>query len=89
MELANNLGAAGPGLDQLRKAVGKAGASSNWYWGELTQDQTLALDPKAEMDKYYLVDANGRIAVISGNPAATWDTIARFIEATPKLASMR
>jgi hypothetical protein len=82
MELANNLGARGPKLEEFRKAVGMSGAAPNWYWGELTQEQTLALDPKGDMDLYYLVDAQGRIAAIDGNPSASWDTIAKFASQT-------
>jgi hypothetical protein len=82
MELANNLGAPGPKLEEFRKAAGMSAAAPNWYWGELTQEQTLALDPKGDMDLYYLVDAQGRIAAIDGNPSASWDTIAKFASQT-------
>jgi thiol-disulfide isomerase/thioredoxin len=86
MELANNLGAAGPKLEEFRKAAGMAGAAPNWYWGELTQAQTLALDSKGDMDVYYLVDARGDIVGISGNPATTWDTIDKFASTTDTAA---
>jgi len=79
MRLANDLGAPGPGLQQFQKAVGMNAASPNWYWGELTQAQTAALDPKGLSDVYYLVDANGVIAAVDGNPAGSWDHIASFM----------
>jgi hypothetical protein len=83
MQLANDLGQPGPGLGSFHKAVGKSANSPNWYWGELSQAQTAALDPKGDMDLYYLVDGHGKIVAISGNPAVTWDAIAHFASATP------
>ena len=81
MRLANDLGAPGPGLEQFQKAVGMNAAAPNWYWGELDQKQTLALDSKGYPDIYYLVNPDGTIAQINGNPAGTWDTIASFAAA--------
>lgn len=83
MQLANDLGQPGPGLASFHKAVGKSASSPNWYWGELTEAQTAALDPKGDMDLYYLVDAHGKIVAVSGNPAATWDAIAHFATTAP------
>jgi len=87
MQLAKDLGAPGPGLQKFQKAVGMKATSPNWYWGELTDAQTAALDPKGDMDMYYLVDARGTIVAINGNPAATWDAIERFAATTPKTTS--
>ncbi len=87
MKLAKDLNAPGPGLQKFQKAVGSKASSSNWYWGELTDDQTVALDPKADMDMYYLVDARSKIVAISGNPAATWETIERFARSAVKTTS--
>jgi thiol-disulfide isomerase/thioredoxin len=81
MELADDLGQPGPGLESFHEAVGKNAQSPNWFWGELTEPQTVALDPKGDMDVYYLVDGHSKIVAISGNPAVTWDTIARFASA--------
>jgi len=78
MRLANDLGAPGPGLQQFQEAVGTNATAPNWYWGELTQAQTVRLDPKGYADVYYLVDAKGKIVAIEGNPAASWDHIAVF-----------
>ena len=83
MQLANDLGQPGPGLASFYKAVGKSARSRNWYWGELTQAQTVALDPKGDMDVYYLVDAHGKVVAVIGNPAVTWDAIAHFASARP------
>jgi hypothetical protein len=83
MELANDLGQPGPGLASFHRAVGQSANSPNWYWGELTQAQTAALDPRGDMDLYYLVDGHGKIVAISGNPAVTWDAIAHFATAKP------
>lgn len=81
MRLANDLGAPGPGLQQFQKAVGTNATAANWYWGELSEKQTLTLDSKGYADIYYLVNFDGRIARIDGNPAGTWDTIASFAAA--------
>ncbi|GAC1421521.1 MAG: hypothetical protein NVSMB5_14780 [Candidatus Velthaea sp.] len=78
MRLAKDLGAPGPGLQTFQKAVGKKSASPNWFWGELTDKQTLVLDPKGYPDIYYLIDADGKVSAINGNPATTWDQIAGF-----------
>ena len=61
--------------------VGMNAAAPNWYWGELDQKQTLALDSKGYPDIYYLVNSDGTIAQINGNPAGTWDAIASFAAA--------
>lgn len=81
MQLAKDLGAPGPGLQTFEKAVGMNSASPNWYWGKLSEAQTLALDPKGYPDIYYLVGSNGKITAINGNPASTWDQIAAFAAA--------
>jgi thiol-disulfide isomerase/thioredoxin len=84
MQLAKDLGRPGPGLQAFHKAVGAKANAPNWYWGVLTDAQTAALDPKGDMDLYYLVDAHGKIVAINGNPAVTWDAIERF--ATTKMS---
>ncbi|GAC1550199.1 MAG: hypothetical protein NVS3B16_24420 [Vulcanimicrobiaceae bacterium] len=89
MRLANDLGAPGPGLQQFQKSVGMNAASPNWYWGELSEKQTLALDSKGYPDIYYLVDSDGKVAAIAGNPAVTWDRIASFAAASRPSAKMR
>ena len=80
LRLAGDLGAPGPGLQTFQRAVGKKAFSSNWYWGEASQAQTLALDPRGYADVYYLIDRRGKIVAIDGNPSASWDTIQRFAE---------
>ena len=80
LRLAKDLGAAGPGLKTFQQSVGAKAFSPNWYWGEASQAQTLALDPKGYADLYYLVDGKGKIVTIAGNPAASWDTIETFSE---------
>lgn len=89
MQLANDLGAPGPGLGTFQKSVGTNANSPNWYWGELSEKQTLALDSKGFPDIYYLVNANGKIAAISGNPAVTWDRIASFAAEPSPVADAR
>jgi thiol-disulfide isomerase/thioredoxin len=84
MQVANDLGQPGPGLQKFQKAVGSKGNASNWYWGVLTSAQTLALVPKGAMDVYYLVDAHSKIVAVNGSPAATWDVIQRFTDTTAR-----
>jgi hypothetical protein len=79
MRLAQDLGAPGPGLQKFEAAVGMNAASPNWHWGELTQAQTAALDPKGYADVYYLVNTSGIIVGVDGNPAASWDQIDAFV----------
>ena len=86
MRLANDLGSPGPGLQQFQKAVGMRANSPNWYWGELSDKQTLALDSKGFPDIYYLINADGKIAQIDGNPAGSWNTIASFAAAAMPVA---
>ena len=80
MQLYDDLGAPGPGLQKFQQTVGAKAASPNWYWGQLTKQQTVALDPKGAPDIYYLVDGRGKIAAIrqSVGPAASWNVIERF-----------
>jgi len=78
LEAANDLGYRGPPLSAFQRAVGASGASSNWSWGQLTDQQMAVLDPDGYPDIYYLVDRQGRIVDISGAPAATWTRIANF-----------
>lgn len=82
MELGDDLGQAGPPLRSFQAGVGMAAVSPNWYWGELTVPQTATLDPRGDMDIYYLVNAQGKIVTVSGNPAVTWSTIAQFAAAS-------
>jgi len=78
LRLANDLGAQGPGLQAFQRAIGLKARSTNWYWGEASVQQTLALDPHGYPDIYYLVGANGGIVAIAGNPAASWNRIEAF-----------
>lgn len=82
LRLANDLGAPGPGLQTFQRALGRKAFSSNWYWGEASQVQTLALDPMGYADVYFLVDERGKIVSVNGNPSASWDTIQRFAQRT-------
>ena len=86
LQLADDLGASGPGLQSFQKAVGARANSPNWYWGAADQTQTLALDSEGLPDIYYLVSANGTIAAVvsARGPATTWDTIEHFVTAAPK-----
>ncbi len=78
LEAAGDLGYAGPTLKSIRDSIGATGASPTWYWGELTAQQSLALDPSSAPDIFYLVDRHGRVRAQSSAPAAHWSQIAAF-----------
>ncbi len=80
MEAAGNLGYPGPSLASIQNSIGPAGRSPNWYWGELTQAQSLMLDPSSTPDIYYLVNKRGTVIEQGSAPGAHWDQIERFSE---------
>ena len=82
LQLANDLGAPGPGLPTFQSAVGKRAQTPGWYWGVATEQQTLVLDPKGYADVYYLVNRHGMVVGINGNPSASWNVIQHFAKTT-------
>lgn len=81
MEAYEDLGASGPSLQSVKDGIGYAAAASNWYWGILSQEQTLAIDPKSSMDVFYLIDAHGKVVSQGMAPGAHWDQVESFISA--------
>lgn len=81
MEAAGNLGYPGPSLASIRDGIGSAAHASNWYWGQLTQQQSLTIDPASYPDVYYLVDEHGRVVMQDAAPAAHWSQIETFASA--------
>lgn len=80
LRLAGDLGAPGPGLQSFQHAVGPKAFARNWDWAQASTAQTLALDPRGYPDIYYLIDRNGKVVTVSGNPAASWETIQKFAD---------
>jgi thiol-disulfide isomerase/thioredoxin len=81
MEAYDDLGASGPSLQSIKDGIGNAAASSNWHWGILNEEQTLAIDPKSSMDVFYLIDAHGRVVSQGMAPGAHWDQVESFMSA--------
>jgi len=81
MEAYDDLGASGPSLQSIKDGIGNAAAASNWYWGILSQEQTLAIDPKSSPDVFYLIDAHGKVVSQGMAPGAHWDQVESFISA--------
>ncbi len=79
MEAYDNLGGSGPSLASIKAGIGSPGDAPNWYWGVLTRQQTLLLDPKGLMDVFYLVDEHGTVVAQGMAPAAHWDMISAFL----------
>lgn len=72
LELYNNLGGQGPDIQTFgRQYAGSAYGKPGWTWGTASQEMSLAYDPKAYLDVYYLLDAEGRIRYVNGSPEST------------------
>ena len=78
LEAAGDLGYPGPSLASIRNGIGAVATPPNWYWGQLTEAQSLALDPSSTPDIFYLVDRHGRVRAQSSAPAAHLGQIAAF-----------
>ncbi len=79
MEAYENLGGNGPTLASVKRSIGKPAQAQNWYWGILNQVQTATIDPKSDMDIFYLVDAHGKVVSQGMAPGAHWGQIDAFI----------
>lgn len=72
LELYQNLGQSGPGIQQFGRAnAGQEYNSPNWQFGTASSLLTRRYDPKAYLDIYYLIDRNGKIVYVNGSPGAT------------------
>jgi len=78
LEANGDLGYPGPSLASIRNGIGAVASPPNWYWGILSESQSLALDPSSAPDVFYLVDRHGRVRAQSSAPAAHWAQIAAF-----------
>jgi thiol-disulfide isomerase/thioredoxin len=72
IELYEDLGQSGPSMRQFARALaGPELSSPAWTFGVSSASLTRVYDPRAYLDIYYLLDANGRIVYVNGSPAAT------------------
>ncbi len=69
LELYNDLGQAGPGIDSFaRTYAGNAITNPDWTFGQASQTLTQTYDAQSYLDIYYLLDSMGRIVYINGSP---------------------
>lgn len=72
LELYQNLGQSGPGIDQFgQQLAGPAYNTADWQFGTASQPLTRSYDPKAYLDIYYLLDRNGNVVYVNGSPGST------------------
>jgi thiol-disulfide isomerase/thioredoxin len=80
LQLAGNLGGDGPDIAAFgRDIAGARFSHPAWLWGIASQQLTNTYDPKALLDLYYLIDAQGHIVYINGSPDATMDALLQHI----------
>ncbi|GAC1397010.1 MAG: hypothetical protein NVSMB52_10660 [Chloroflexota bacterium] len=76
LELYNNLGGSGPTLTSFRQSYGGSMARNpDWVWGTASQQLSIAYDPKSYLDIYYLLDSQGNVNYVNGNPSSTMDSL--------------
>lgn len=61
VELYNDLGQPGPSLGQFAMQYGNGPSSRGWSYGNATQSVAYTYDPRAYLDVYYVIGANGTI----------------------------
>jgi thiol-disulfide isomerase/thioredoxin len=61
IELYNDLGQSGPNLTQFANQYGGGLNKQGWYYGYSNQTTTYTFDPKAALDVYYALNAQGII----------------------------
>jgi len=74
VELENyaDLGQAGPSMATFSKDLaGGAASDPDWTFGEASAALTHLYNPKAYLDLYYVVDAQGRITYVNSSPGST------------------
>ena len=67
-----DLGQSGPPMSTFAKALaGSAFSNPDWTFGEASSTLTHTYNPKAYLDLYYLLNANGKIAYVNSSPGST------------------
>ncbi len=74
VEIENHadLGQSGPSMGTFAKTLaGGAFTNSDWTFGEASSALTHTYNPKAYLDIYYLISAEGKITYVNSSPAST------------------
>lgn len=72
LELYRDLGQPGQPIAAFgRQYGGPAAGGPSWLLGTATRATSLAYDPQAYLDIYYLIGPHGRVRYINGSPTAT------------------
>ena len=67
-----DFGQSGPSMASFARALaGRASSNPDWTFGEASSGLTRTYNPKAYLDLYYLIDAEGKIAYVNSSPAST------------------
>jgi thiol-disulfide isomerase/thioredoxin len=83
VELENyqDLGQSGPSMSAFSRALAGAAISNpDWIFGEASAELTRAYNPKAYLDIYYLINAQGRITYVNSSPASTMPQLLKAAE---------
>jgi thiol-disulfide isomerase/thioredoxin len=72
VENYQDLGQSGPSMSTFGKALaGSAFHDPDWTFGEASGSLTHTYNPKAYLDIYYLINADGRITYVNSSPGST------------------
>ncbi|MDA8360173.1 MAG: redoxin domain-containing protein [Actinomycetota bacterium] len=67
-----DLGQSGPAMGTFaRTLAGSAFTNPDWTFGEASSSLTHTYNPKAYLDLYYLINAEGKITYVNSAPAST------------------
>jgi hypothetical protein len=67
-----DLGQSGPPMGTFaRNLGGSAFSNPDWTFGEASSTLTRTYNPKAYLDIYYLINANGKITYVNSSPGST------------------
>lgn len=82
LELADNLGGAGPDIASFAAANAKTSLTNpNWIWGTASQQLTTTYDPGSYLDIYYLIDPAGHVVYANSSPDATMSPLLDHVRA--------
>ena len=72
VENYQDLGQSGPSVSTFAKTLaGSAFTDPDWTFGEASAALTHTYNPKAYLDLYYLIDAQGKITYVNSSPGST------------------
>lgn len=82
LEMADDLGQPGPSISAFgHQLAGTAYTNPDWTFGVASAGLTSIYNPASYLDIYYLIDAAGRIAYVSGSPASTMGQLLAHVAA--------